>query len=271
LEGVLGVFAKLLATRSTEVFALELLTSFVCGSLDLAVVQPYLKTVFNQNLFPRLQPSSKPAPTPRLLKSASLFFLTLVARHGFDTVNALLNSTVQPGLLAMVLGGIVLPHLSYFVAENERRLAALTLTTLLFRTPGFMSDNAFLPLWPRTFAGAVGLVAPRASKESVASMAALAGRSEEEEGGAEDPEDLLVQADKGFQTAYARLVFAGQAEPNYFPSVPAGQSAKDVFVASATGFMSQYPGQAAKMLATLNEADQQKVKKFCEENKIVIN
>ena len=244
LEGILGIFQELLRLRSTEGYALELLTSIVTD-LDLASVSKYLPAVFNSMLFPKLQPAAK--PTAKLFKGATMFFLGFLAKHGLDTVVRVL-ATVQPGILAMLLDKIMLPNVHFATSEGERRTAVITLTNLLTRTPSFLQEPTLLQLWPRTCLETVRLLMPKASKELSAAL--LAGATADAGGvsdsaaavGAEDdPDDLLLQADKGFSTAYARLVFATGAERDFFPAVT--QNTKEYFGLAMDAICTQYTGK----------------------------
>ncbi len=283
LDGVLGIFSVLLRKRSTEVFALDLLTSLFCGSVgleNLGAEKTKLLFMGEGMLFPRLQPAHKPPPTARLFKATAGFFLTFIAKAGLDTVQSVLNA-VQPGILVPLLTGIVLPHAHLITSEGEKRTAAIGLVTLLTRTPSLLNDPSLLAIWPRMLLTVVQLLTDKTSKESssIASLTATgAGAAGAGAGasaissaeGADDPDDLLAQAEKESSTAYARLVFAGSAETNYTPSVPATQSEKEYFSASMNAFTQQFPGKLAGFIAALTQEQQASVAACFKENNVAV-
>ena len=78
---------------------------------------------------------------------------------------------------------------------------------------------------------------PKASKEAAA-LGAAAGDDD-----AEDPEDLLHQSEKGFSTAYAKLVFAGVPEVDYAPHISA--QPKEYFVEGMNALFAQHTGKVS--------------------------
>jgi exportin-2 (importin alpha re-exporter) len=265
LNGIAGVIQNLLRLKSTESFGVDVLTSLVCGTVPLDQLQPLLGPLFNQVFFPRLQPHMK--PTPRLFRATTVFFLSFTAVRGFDVVKSVLDS-VQPGIFSMLLDKIILVHVGLMSDQGgERKLGAIVLTNLLARTPAFLSEPNYVALWPRVLSATVGLLSPRESKSAASIASAVSG----EEEAVDDPDDLLAQAEKGFSTAYARLVFAGSPERDFSPALPAGvSSAKDHFVSSLNQLCAQYPGRVPGMVASLSQEEQAKVAKFCSENGVQI-
>lgn len=228
-NGVLGIFQELLRLRSTEGFALDLLTSIIVD-LDLANTNKDILAVFNGFLFPKLQPGAK--PTPKLFKHTVVLFLAFIARHRLETVVAVLDQ-VQKGIFTMLFDKIVLANMHFLGSELERKLGAVVAIDLL-RSPAFLADPAYLAMWPRLALTAVKLSSAKPSKD-VSNLATLAGQVEE------DPEDILNQSEKGFSTAYAKLVFAAVPDRDYAANVT--QSSKDYFKQALEPLFAQNPGK----------------------------
>lgn len=207
--GVLGIFQELLRLRATEAYALDIVTSVIVD-LDLAHTSSSLLIVFRDFLFPRLQADKK--PTPRLFAKTLVLFLAFLSKHGFERVKAMLDQ-IQVGVFGGFFGGVILGKADFLVAEAERRLGAIVLTTIATH-PAFLNDPTFANQWARTVLCAAKLVAPKQSKAvagaGIAGATAVVGDDD-------DADDLLSQSDKGFSTAYARLVFATVPDRDFAP------------------------------------------------------
>jgi exportin-2 (importin alpha re-exporter) len=100
LEGMLGVFQKLLALKSTETSAFSLLDAIVC-KIPMESLAQYLQTIF-QLLMMRLQQNKTQSFSFRVVVSISL----IAAKHGglVAVENGL--ETVQPGITAMIVNSV---------------------------------------------------------------------------------------------------------------------------------------------------------------------
>ena len=257
--GVLGICQELLRLKSTEAYSLELITSIIVD-LDLKHTGKDLVTVFRTLLFPKLQPAAK--PTPRLFKGTVVLFLAFLAKHGFETVVGLMNQ-VHQGVFGGLYGDLLVNKVVLLNSETERKLGAVVLTTLL-KHPAFLQDASFLALWPKTFLGACRSIAPKPSKDagSLSALNAHAAGKEED-----DPDDLLQQSEKGFSTAYAKLVFASIPERDYIPEVSSGA---EFFKSNIAALCAQHPGKFPQMLNTLPAEDQQFLQSFLAQYKVAM-
>jgi exportin-2 (importin alpha re-exporter) len=257
--GVLGICQELLRLKSTEAYSLELLTSIIVD-LDLKHTGKDLVTAFRTLLFPKLQPTAK--PTPRIFKGTVVLIFAFIAKHGFETVVGLMNQ-VHQGVFGGLYGDLLVNKVILLNSESERKLGAVVLTTLL-KHPAFLQDQSFLALWPKTFLAASKCVAPKPSKDA-ASLSALnahaAGLEED------DPDDLLQQSEKGFSTAYAKLVFSGIPERDFLPEVPSGA---EFFKSNIAALCAQHPGKFPQMLGALPQEDQQFLQSFLTQYKVAM-
>ena len=139
LEGVLGVWQKLLATKSTDAHACRLL-GVVFTAFDAPEVQAYLTPIFGLCLT-RLQ--SNRAVGKSLVAGWSIF----VARYGAPALRAQLEAA-QAGLTAMLLTGVWAVHLPNVVGTLPRKTAAIA-TCSPQRLPGGRRRRAHLRRHPR--------------------------------------------------------------------------------------------------------------------------
>ena len=199
LEGVLGVFQKLLATKSTDAHACRLL-GVVFTAFDAPEVQAYLTPIFSLCL-QRLQ--SNRAVGKSLVAAWSIF----VARYGAPALRAQLEAA-QAGLTAMLLTGVWAVHLPNVVGTLPRKTAAISTCRLLV-LPEVAADA---PTFAATLGGLVTLLladggAPKPeafddADDDAGANGALGGGG----GGG------------GYQAAYAQLHFASTAEADLYAS-----------------------------------------------------
>merc|ERR1712070_377433 len=122
LEGVLGIFQKLLATRATDGFAFQLLSAiWRCFNLD--ELQPYLTPIFNL-ILRRLQSNKKAGP------AATGCWAVFVARFSAPALHPQLEA-IQPNLAAMVLRGVWAEHARTVSGAMARKTVVISTTRLL--------------------------------------------------------------------------------------------------------------------------------------------
>ena len=141
LNGMLGVFQKLISSKASEISAFDLLaaiTQFVPSeSLD-----PLLKSIF-QILLMRLQQGK----TPRYVRLVSGYFAQFVGQYGSEKTFAVLNS-IQPGLSLMMLAQIWIPRLAEDLpVRMEAKIQVVGLTKLVCETPSLLSDATGQQIW----------------------------------------------------------------------------------------------------------------------------
>ena len=99
LEGVLGVFQKLIASKAHDHEGFYILNSIVeCMQLDW--FRQYLGTIWSL-LFRRIQGSR----TPKFTRCLCIFVCLFVCTHGVDVVADSIEA-IQPGIFAMLTATI---------------------------------------------------------------------------------------------------------------------------------------------------------------------
>ena len=203
LEGVLGVFQKLLATKSTDAHACRLL-GVVFTAFDAPEVQAYLTPIFGLCLT-RLQ--SNRAVGKSLVAAWSIF----VARYGAPALRAQLEAA-QAGLTAMLLTGVWAVHLPNVVGTLPRKTAAIATCRLLSGCPEVAADA---PTFAATLGGLVTLLLADGG----------APKPEAFDDADDDAGDLGANGalgggggGGGYQAAYAQLHFASTAEADLYAS-----------------------------------------------------
>lgn len=143
LQGVLGVFQKLLASKSTEVNAFELINALFMHS-PLEVLQPFLVTIFNLMLH-RMETAARESKTTRyskqLLHSFCVFSAMYSSQTLFDTFEG-----ISKGLISMVVLRIWEPNrdsLSTALTTLEVKHMVLGGTKLLLESPACQSPEVF--------------------------------------------------------------------------------------------------------------------------------
>lgn len=128
VQQVLGVFQKLLASKSNDHFGFRILDSLT-ESLPTSVMSPYFATIFTL-LFQRLQKNK----TGKFLRCLVIFFSLFVVKNG----GALLVQTIesiQAGLSNQVLPQFYAVNIHKIVGRVERKIAAVAVVKLLCETP----------------------------------------------------------------------------------------------------------------------------------------
>ncbi len=202
LEGVLGVFQKLLATKSTDAHACRLL-GVVFTAFDAPEVQAYLTPIFSLCL-QRLQ--SNRAVGKSLVAAWSIF----VARYTAPALRAQLEAA-SAGLAANLLTNIWAVHLPNVVGTLPRKTAAISTCRLLV-LPEVAADA---PTFAATLGGLVTLLLADSG----------APKPEAFDDADDDAGDLGANGalgggggGGGYQAAYAQLHFASTAEADLYAS-----------------------------------------------------
>ena len=134
LEALLGIFQKLVASKTNDHEGFYLLQSMI-EYLPKEALTPFLSKLFVL-LFQRLS-SSK---TTKYVKSLLVFFSLFAIRYSTSDLIAVIDA-VQPKLFAMVLERLVLLELQRVSGTLERKICAVGLTRLLCDTPECFSGN----------------------------------------------------------------------------------------------------------------------------------
>ena len=128
LEALLGIFQKLVASKTNDHEGFLLLQSMI-EFLPKEAMQPFMNKLFVL-LFQRLQ-SSK---TTKYVKCLLVFFFLFSIRYGTNELIGIIES-VQANLFSMVLNRLVILEVQRVSGTLERKICAIGLTRLLCETP----------------------------------------------------------------------------------------------------------------------------------------
>lgn len=196
LQGILGVFQKLLASRSSEISAFDLLNTILLN-VPTDALQPFLKTLA-QILLTRL----KNGKTVRYTRLITEFFATFTVKFGSQAFIDQFNS-VQPGLAYMLILQVWLPRLhSDSPVRLEAKTQVIALTKLLSDSPELLAGENANKIWAQILAVALLiLTAPDTN---------FTGRIN-------DGDDIPVEI--GYDATYSRLAFASKPLLDPFPEI----------------------------------------------------
>lgn len=134
LEALLGIFQKLVASKTNDHEGFNLLQSMI-EFLPKESIAPFMSKIFVL-LFQRLS-SSK---TAKYVKSLLVFFSLFAIRYG---ASELITTTdaVQPKLFGMVIERLILPEVQRVSGSLDRKTCAVGLTRLLCDAPECLTGN----------------------------------------------------------------------------------------------------------------------------------
>jgi len=196
LQGVLGVFQKLVSSKAQDHQGFYILNSFV-ESLALEAWANNLPTIWSI-LFQRQQTSR----TPKFSKCLVVFTCALCVRHGVASVMDSMNK-VQQGIFDMIIENVIAVDIGNVSGKVERKLACV-------------AGMKFLTECPSIFAR------PSAWMKLVTGVVALCEKPEDTEGTAEDDDDALLEqmeADAGYAASYSKLTQGAVKEVDPVPNV----------------------------------------------------
>jgi exportin-2 (importin alpha re-exporter) len=272
LEGVLGVFHKLISSKRVDQHGLQLLGSLTTY-IPLQQLQQYLNTVFSL-LFQRLQ-SSK---TPQFSSSLAVFLSLFVTKHGVAPLQQLLTA-LQPGMFGMVVEKVWLASLPLIHNASAKQTAVVGCVAMLANDGTLLQQHA--ALWPKFFDAVITLI------EGAKALSAAGGFKANDTAGpastAETADDLMQESAKGFNTAFSKLAFAQRnaklhgtsqrAAPNntndgaYAVPVVADTRAH-VAMAMATMAKQLAPGQLVSLVQQMQPPCQQALQSYLVANNV---
>lgn len=222
LGGILGVFQKLLASRSSEANAFDLLSSIILYVPKDALGQ-YLKTLI-QILLTRLQQGK----TARYTRLVTNFFALFVGKFGAQIFLDQVNS-VQPGLGLMLIMQVWLPRLQTDAPVRlEAKTQVVGLTKLLCETRTLLSDINGQKIWCQALTSVMKIIT-----------------SPDVNFGIKRNEDDDFQVEIGYDAAYSRLFFALKTATDPFPEVT---DPSLMFAQSLHNLSSDQPGKIPPLI-----------------------
>ncbi|KAK7100974.1 hypothetical protein V1264_023831 [Littorina saxatilis] len=184
LNGLLGVFQKLLASKTHDHEGFYILNAII-EFMPQPLVQQYSKQIFIL-LFQRLQ-SSK---TTKYIKSLLIFFSLFAIKFGAPSLIEMIDG-IQPKMFGMVLEKLFVADLQKVSGHTERKICAVGVTKILTEAPIMLQD--YEALWPRLLQALIGLF-----------------ELPEDDSVPDDEHFIEIEDTPGYQTAYSQLAFAGK-------------------------------------------------------------
>ena len=152
LMGILGVFQKLISSKSSEAYAFDILRAIILFMPQEAFM-PHMKNIL-QILMLRLQQGK----TPKYVSFITHFFALFVGKFGAQVYLDQLDQ-IQPGLGVMILTQVWIPRLqSSPPTRLEAKTHVIALTELLCKTPILLTDNSKTVIWSQILGCAVKII-----------------------------------------------------------------------------------------------------------------
>jgi len=230
ITGLLGVFQKLIASKTNDHEGFYLLQSIV-EHIPSESLTNYIKQVF-VILFQRLT-SSK---TTKYVKSLLVFFFVFVIKNGGSSLISIVDQ-IQPGIFGMVCDSLIVKDGSVqkISGTTEKKIAAVGLSKLLCETDELIT----------------GRYADKFNSLLLALIALF--ELPEDETIPDDEHFIEIEDTPGYQTAYSQLIFAGK--PDYDPV--AGVDDVRSYLAKSLGALSaRHPGRLRGLIAQLEQSAQ---------------
>ena len=137
---VLGVFQRLIASKSNDHYAFYILNSLT-EHLPAQIFSEYVKQVLYL-LFQRLNTSK----TTKLVKNMLVFLSLYSYKYGPVGLFQLIDN-LQPGMSTMVLEKLFVADLQKVSGNLERKICAVGVTKILVECPFLLSNEANLKIW----------------------------------------------------------------------------------------------------------------------------
>ncbi|RWS11546.1 exportin-2-like isoform X2 [Dinothrombium tinctorium] len=191
LSGLLGVFQKLIASKTNDHEGFYLLQSII-EHMDSHDLEPYMKQIF-MLLFTRLSNSK----TTKFVKCLLVFFSLFAYKYGPLQLVSTIDS-IQPKMFGMVVERVYIPEMQKVSGSTERKICAVGATKILSEVPA-MIEGEYAAYWAPLLQAVIGLF-----------------ELPEDDSVPEDEHFIEIEETPGYQASYAQLVFAGKREHDVF-------------------------------------------------------
>ncbi|XP_067927952.1 exportin-2-like [Watersipora subatra] len=231
LDGLLGVFQKLIASKTNDNHGFDLLSTIIHRAEPAKMAQ-YNKQIFVL-LFQRLT-SSK---TTKYVKGLLVFFSFYCVQCGAENLISLIDS-IQPKMFAMVVERLYILDVQKVSGSIERKICCVGITKILMETPQFAPGGVYASLWASLL-------------ETLVSLFELPEDDELPAG-----EHFIEVDDTEYSGAYSQLAFASKKERDI---VQGNMETAKLNLAKQLSVMStRHPGQLATTMRTSLQPDAQK-------------
>jgi len=192
IMAVLGVFQRLIASKSNDHFAFYILNSLT-EHLPSHVLNEYIKQILFL-LFQRLN-SSK---TTKLVKNMLVFMSLYSYKYGPNNLMALIDG-LQAGMFTMVLEKLYLVDLQKVSGNLERKICAVGITKILVECQTLLSSENYTKIWCALLESLIGLF-----------------ELPEDTSTADDEHFIDIEDAPGYQVSYNQLFSASKRDPDPF-------------------------------------------------------
>ncbi|EDV22142.1 uncharacterized protein TRIADDRAFT_29181 [Trichoplax adhaerens] len=243
LNGVLGVFQKLIASKSNDHHGFYLLQS-ILEFMPKDVVDRYMHQVYLL-LFQRLQKSK----TTKFVKGF-IVFCCLCLTKGVDSLIELVDS-IQPKLFGMVIERLFLLDLQKVDGVIERKICAVGISKLLTESSKTLSEDQYLSYWPNLLQALINFF-------EIPSDDTLP----------DDEHFIDVEDTPGYQVAFSQLIFAGKND--YNPVSDIGNP-KQFLAIALSRLSNNHPGKIIQLINQMNAEAQKFLNNYLQASGVTIS
>lgn len=228
LGGFLGVFQKLIASKSNDHEGFHLMQSMV-QNFPTEALAPYQKQIFFL-LFQRLS-SSK---TTKYVINLIVFFCLYVVKYSANELVSTIDG-IQAQMFGMVLEKVLVSELQKVAGTIERKIVACGVTKLLCECPELYTGS-YQKYWPQLLQALISFFEMPRDESTL-------------------PDDHFIEVDDTptFQTASAKLNFANNTKNDPLQAV--GEP-RQFLVQSLASLGSSQPGRLPTMISGTNAQTQ---------------
>lgn len=192
LTSLLGIFQKLLASRSNDQFGMKLLNTIIL-SLPLTSLETYLHQIFLL-IFQKLTT----AKTTKFIKCTLVFFSLFSFKFSVASLISTIDK-IQPRMFSMVVEKLFINEASKVDRGCDKKLVVAAMTTILC-DPTFHKDPTYDALWSPLLTATIATLQ--------AAPISLSGGGEDAGGKGVLGVPPAAAESEGFQTAYSQLSFS---------------------------------------------------------------
>jgi exportin-2 (importin alpha re-exporter) len=187
IDALLGIFQKLIASKSNDHEGFYLLQSMI-EHVPFDAMNNYVQGIFSV-LFKRLT-SSK---TTKFVKGFLVFFFLYITKFGGSSFIEIIDG-IQPNLFGMVCDRLIILEVQKVTGTTEKKICSVGMIKLLTETPALTTGN-YSHYWPPIMTALVGLFELPVD-DTVP----------------DDEHFIEIEDTPGYQTAYSQLIYAGKRE-----------------------------------------------------------
>ena len=235
LQGILGVFQKLVALKSQDHEGMYILDCLI-AAMDPSVMAQYMSAIWSI-IYQRLQT----AKTTKFCKSFMSTGALLAALRGGDAAGQSMDS-VQPGILLMVVQNVWSPALAAPGVLLSEKSALVGSTALLTQ--------------------AAALQGPGGDPAAASLLHAISARMTGGPSGTKPASDDAGPTDEefsGYSAAYAKLFYSTTEEKDWLPSIA---DAKVEVAQRMTQYNASHSGRLLQLAGTLDNDRQEPVRQL---------